>query len=107
MSNVKQVLISGVMPFSITDHAESAKWLGLLNGPVIGVRIAYGGSHYAPNARGGKTSMHDFTIAGEEAMSFKAFENMIHEFENGGAIINRVSIRDIEDGHDEWEWSRG
>lgn len=106
MSNCKQVHITGVMPFDIAQHDESAKWLGMLNGPVIGIKITYGGEHYRPNARGGKTSMHAFTISGVEAMSFKAFENMVHEFENGGAIINSIDILDIEDGHDHWRWER-
>lgn len=106
MSNCKSVLISGVMPFNIYQHDESAKWLGMMNSPCIGISISYGAEHYRPNARGGKTAMYDFVIAGEEAMSFKAFEKMVDDFENGGADINRVRIRDIEDGHDHWEWER-
>lgn len=106
MSNCKQVLIRGVMPFNIYEHDESAKWLGMMNSPCIGIKIAYGDSHYQPNARGGKTAMYDFTITGTEALSFRSFEAMVHDFENGGSIINKIEIVDIEDGHDSWEWQR-
>lgn len=106
MSNCKQVLIQGHMPFDIAQHDESAKWLGMMNGPCIGIRIRYGAEHYRANARGGKTAMYEFTIAGTEALAFVAFEKMIHEFEDGGAVISHVSVVDIEDGHDQWEWSR-
>lgn len=106
MSNCKSVLITGVVPFDIYEHDESVKWLGMMSSPCIGIRISYGAQHYRPNAHGGQTSMHDFEITGEEAMSFKAFEKMIDDFQDAGADINRVRILDIEDGHDRWEWAR-
>ena len=108
MANVKQVLISGVMPFNITDHDESTKWLGYLNAPSVGIRIEYGSSRYVPNPDGGngQTAMYDFLISGEEAMTFDAFRDMTHDLTQGGAVIDRISILDIEDGHDHWDWSR-
>jgi hypothetical protein len=97
MSNVKQVLIRGSLPFNITENDEAAKWLGRISAPSIGLRIRYGATHLVPLDSGGQLTMYDFTIAGTEAWSFKALDKLVEVFESAGATIDVNEIVDIED----------
>ena len=103
MSNTKQVWIEGQMPFNIYEHDESAKWLGLMNSPSIGIRIGYSSSFMKPvGDRGGLLSMHYFTIQGQEAIRYESLFKMCNDFVAGGSVITKLMTKDLDDNGN-WE----
>lgn len=97
MSNIKGVRIEGKMPFDITEDDKARSWLGMLNGPSIGLRIIYGGTSTIENEHGGRTTMYEFEISGEEAIRFEALQTMVRELDEAGARIYQAYAQDIED----------
>lgn len=98
MSNVKQVIVRGVLPFHIDQDERARSWLGHLNAPSYGLRIKYAAHYLVDNDRGGKTTMYEFTIAGTEAIAFAAYDDLIDALEAAGARIDVHDCTDIEDG---------
>lgn len=80
MSNVKRVNVVGTLPFNADEfHADILKLYGQLNRPVFGLRLRWTGKNTAvPNEQvdpntpytGGITTICEFEIRGEEAVSW-------------------------------------
>jgi hypothetical protein len=101
MSNVKSVLVSGQMPFSVSEHKTALEFLGILNQPSIGLRIQYPSlANSKPNEYGGSTAMYNFTISGEEAVATSFIERMLQALVDAGCDIEHVVVRDIENQQD-------
>lgn len=97
MSNIKSLVISGAVPFNLTEHHDMNKFLGQLNSPTIGLKITYGTKTTArPNQYGGKTTYYQFSIGGQEAVSTKWVEKLLQALVNCGAEINKLLLVDIE-----------
>lgn len=95
MSNVKDIIIRGEVPFNITDHAGARSWLGLLNRPTIGIRITYGTRRFVPNGIG-KTAMYCFSIEGQEAIRYEWIKELIADFRSAGGTVDQAIVMDIE-----------
>lgn len=103
MSNTKEVWIEGEMPFNIYEDDESAKWLGMMNSPAIGIRIHYSSSHMVPiEGSRGMLSMHYFTIDGAEAIRYELLFKMCQDFVKAGSVITKLMTKDLDD-NGSWE----
>jgi hypothetical protein len=97
MSNIKEIEITGEIPFNATEHHDACKFLGQLNGPTIGLRIEYTGTAKArPNRYGGQTAYYNFCISGQEAVAHGWLKNLMQALVNCGASITSARSRDIE-----------
>ena len=104
MANLKRFYVSGQIPFDLPCNSTErvARFfasLNSLNSPVSGLQITYGKETYVPNEQGGKTSMFEFCISGEEALNWKFTDLVLKEMKENGAIIQKCSIIDIEQGN--------
>ncbi len=99
MSCVKEVEITGVLPFDCDNDAEMCFILGKLNAPTTGVRIAWTGeAGYEPNQHGGRTCMVNFRISGQEALPDPFLARMVKAIKGAGGRIVKATARDIENG---------
>lgn len=101
MANVKEVLITGELPFNIAEDLNVRNWLGILNQPCYGLRIQYGSERYIPNDHGGKTATYQFVISGREAVWVKPWMDFVDSLKKAGATITEAKMADIED-HSGW-----
>lgn len=95
MSNVKDIIIRGEVPFNVANNDDAAKWLGILNGPSIGIRITYGNRRFVLNGVG-KTAMYRFSIEGQEAVRYEWIKKIIADFITAGGTVDYAMVRDIE-----------
>lgn len=79
MSNVKQVHISGNMPFNTNESDSMLKLLGQLNSPTTGIKIKWSDRplFYIDNLNSGKTAYYGFLITGEDSVSEKWIANAL------------------------------
>lgn len=97
MSNIKEIEITGELPFNATEHHDACKFLGQLNGPTIGLSITYvGNAKPRPNRYGGQTSYYNFCISGQEAVADGWIKNLMQALVNCGASITTARSRDVE-----------
>ena len=97
MSNVKNVFISGELPFHCNENKEMQSWLAIMNTPTYGLKINWGHYRYVPNKDGGQTAMYKFTIGGKEAISFTCFDRLLKDIKDAGGNIIEQDCEDIED----------
>ncbi len=85
MANVKNVMISGWMPFDGGDNEDLLKFLGFVNLPATGIKIQYPGGHkWLDGDNGGRLSMYYFVIEGRESLAYAYFERLAEIFEAAG-----------------------
>jgi hypothetical protein len=99
MSNVKDVVIIGELPFNCNEHDGMRGVLAALNAPVYGLRISYGHEpKLVPNGRnnGGRIALYSFSITGQEAVSNGYITKMILAITECGGNVQRVSVVDLE-----------
>lgn len=100
MSNIKEVVIEGKLPFNLGDGEEVAKWVGYLHAPSMGFKFEWGSCQMWPNIWGGSTSMHTYSITGQEAVSDAWIEKLVKEFSKEGPVT-ACKVRDVEN-NTEW-----
>lgn len=98
MANIKQIKITGRLPFNCCEYKELQPFLAQFLMPNIGIKIQWRDfEEYIPNQHGGKTKMYDFAIFGEEAVNsnwIAALKGAVVECEGGR--IDSVFVKDIE-----------
>ena len=105
MANVARVVVEGWAPFDIAQHDEARGWLGVMNTPSYGLRIAYGGEAYGPvNEHGGRRSYTHFSVAGEEAIWDSSVKALVEAFVQAGCVIEDARHMDMEYDPDHMEW---
>ena len=98
MANIKQVKIAGKMPFDAGESKELINLIGQLALPTMGIRFNFGDdiAEMKPNQHGGKTAMYNFTVHGEEAVSFDYLDRIVRlVIEAGGQVVD-AQARDKE-----------
>lgn len=106
MSNVKDVHISGSVPFTWLDGQdyggelsdEEVAWFGrLFLNPTIGLRIDFSFQGYSePNEHGGKTAIYGFTVSGQEAIAYPAIDRLVELVEKAGGEVEANIVHDLE-----------
>ena len=105
MANVKQIEISGEIPFNAhEDSDELLRLYGQLNTPSNNLRIEWSGGRFVDNieidpnheVRNGKTAVYQFRIFGTEAVSYGWFDKAIETIEAANGTVQRKICRDIE-----------
>lgn len=98
MSNVKQVEISGTMPFNCDENQKIKGWLASMNTPCFGLRITWGVdvALMVTNDHGGKTAHYDFRISGREAVSYSAIESLKAAILSIGGRVEKSKVHDCE-----------
>jgi hypothetical protein len=97
MSNIKQVLVSGHVPFNLADHPNMARKLAFFNTPTSGLKIEYGAQYeMRQNAHGGQTAMYPFCVKGEEAVSASYIQSFIDDVYAIGGKVTGATVTDIE-----------
>ena len=77
------------------------KHLGHFNAPLCGLQITWKPkATYRPNAEGGQTAYHPFTLAGVEAVNTAYLHNVLKDFIAFGAEIHQAEVQDIEANED-------
>jgi hypothetical protein len=96
MSNIKQVEITGTLPFDCYDDQEFQPFLAAMNGPAFGLKIQYGReTTMRPSEHGGQQTMYPFTISGLEAVAWPWLEKLVE-------IIKRLGTVETDSSFD-WE----
>lgn len=115
MPNVKEVQISGWLPFDAgaTEDVEAQaegrsgsgasdellKMLGQISLPTIGIKVEYtGAERMVPNRWGGQTAMVRFELSGQEAVSADFIRHFVGLVTKVGGQIDSAGYRDIEVG---------
>lgn len=96
MSNIKRLEVVGELPFNCYEHSEMCRFLGQMNGPIMGIRIGWGKSHYKPNEHGGQTAFYSFVIGGEEAVSGGWVNKLLQAIRDSGGAVTTINLWDIE-----------
>ena len=98
MSNIKDVRITGTIPFDLGDNPELIAMVGLINKPTSGLRLTYSEHEVSlvPNSHGGRTAMYGFRLTGMEAISFKALDEFCRLVQVLDGTIDLKSIVDRE-----------
>lgn len=100
MSNTKRIFIRGKVPFDIYQNEEARSYLGFMNAPSFGIRIAFHDEEYVPNEHGGKTATYSFAIDGIEAVRIEFIIDMCQAFERAGGTIEGLTVMDIDGPED-------
>ena len=97
MANVKEVVITGYIPFDAGGNVNLINFLGQMNLPTYGLRIIYDGDgKYVDNAFGGRTFFAHFIVRGREAVRVEWLERFVYLVEEvkGKIIIGKA--KDVE-----------
>jgi hypothetical protein len=98
MSNVKTIDIRGEMPFYTNEHERLNRYLGVLNAPSFGLRITWGKQTMRDNGKGGQTAWYEFVIAGQEAVRWDWYHELVDTIEKFGGYVLRADCHDLEAG---------
>jgi hypothetical protein len=100
MSNIKELIIEGWMPFDANDYnKELLSFIGQLNLPANGFKLSYSGqTKYMPQENGGKYCFYEFSITGEEAVRWGYLDLLVHTLAKNNCIIEKAQARDLQDG---------
>jgi hypothetical protein len=97
MSNIKDVTMTGDVPFNTNEHEELNKLIGELNAPTIGLKLRWSGrTRSEPNHHGGQTFFYAFGLTGQEAVQegyLRRFEKAVRD---AGGRVEILKIKDIE-----------
>lgn len=104
MSNVKNVVIKGILPFNAHEHSSDISSLySQLNQPVFGLRLKWTGSagsvsnkYIDPAANDGLTALIFFEISGQEAVSFSWLDWVHQSIANAHGQITHSAADDAE-----------
>lgn len=98
MANIKSVNIIGEIPFNAAEHYDMRKFLGVMNGPTIGIKIEYRGSAKSRPNRfpGGRTAYYKFCIHGHEAVSDGWIKGLLQALVNCGSTIDTIYVEDVD-----------
>lgn len=120
MSNVKDVVITGRIPFDYLDYEPNDSDEEKKNKkevkdhvvnflrPSFGLRLNYGNrAELVPNDNSGQTAIYDFEIVGQEAIQFDWLKDLIKSLESVGATIGKAFARDIENNFDRVDLKNG
>lgn len=97
MSNIKQIRITGQLPFNCYETPELQPYLAQMNCPTIGIRIEWGNCTMIPNSYGGQTATYDFVISGEEAVRLGWIEGLKQGIDEAGGNVKSIFVKDIEE----------
>jgi hypothetical protein len=96
MSNVKEVIIKGKLPFNLGDDADVQRIVGQLHAPSLGLTMTWGGESMLPNLHpGGVTKLYDYSITGAEAVREGFLERIVRVFSTQGPVTVH-KYRDLE-----------
>lgn len=102
MSNVKEVFIEGWMPFDANNNHELIYLLGQISLPSIGFKLSYSGkTKMIPQENGGQYCFYEFSITGQEAVSWTYLDNIMRILLENKCTINASRAKDIE-GDNKW-----
>lgn len=98
MANIKDIYISGSVPFCFLDEASERllRFMAMFSMPAWGFRIGYMDHRMVPNANGGKTATYNFEIRGQEAISYRALIGDLAEMRKAGAVFSTAIVVDME-----------
>ena len=97
MANVKNIEITGVLPFDCVEDESFARYLAQLNAPAIGVRIAWTNMDTSvPNSHGGQTALYKFRVRGQEALSYGWLDAFREAVVGAGGSIKEDHVTDLE-----------
>jgi hypothetical protein len=99
MSNVKQVHMTGRVPFDWASGLrpdDAAFMASYFLNPVIGLRLSFTEDGYEPNENGGRTAMYRFSVIGTEAIPWKALDRLADVFASVGTVEPYEAL-DLED----------
>jgi len=96
MANVKEVVIFGKIPFNCDENDEMCRILGKLNAPSQGLKISYGSVTLIPNEHGGQTTMYEYSIEGQEAVSMSYIDRIKAAIRGCGGAVHGGSVFDVE-----------
>lgn len=100
MSNIKEVKISGYIPFDTNSNPAVCRILGQLNQPSNGLRINYDSTRtkVMPNrdASRGETVLYYFCVYGEEAVGDGWLQMVLTTFLLFGVEFVEFKFKDLE-----------
>ena len=102
MSNTKDIIIKGKMPFHLINNYSNPakpdliKFFAMLSMPSWGIRIEYGIESYRKNDHGGETCYYDFIISGQEAVRYHYIVDIVEEMMRLGSIITEFKMADLD-----------
>lgn len=98
MSNIHEVYIKADAPWdwaSKLPDSEAACFASIALNPVMGVQIEQRSLGFVPNDHGGKTSMYEVVMSGEEGFSTGFLDRIASALATVGKV-SRAEARDIE-----------
>jgi hypothetical protein len=103
MSNIKEVVIEGYVPFNTYDHPRLNTLLGQVNSPVFGIRVEYQwsgmpGEVQKQNKHGGTTSYMPFQLVGREAVPVEWLELAVSVVALATGWVTYGVAYDVDDG---------
>jgi len=102
MSNTKELIVQGTMPFCLLSDYENQpserlwKFFAMMSMPTWNIEIEYGSKSYVPNDHGGETCMYEFTIFGTEAFNLENATECVKEMIKLGARITQYHVNDLD-----------
>lgn len=96
MANVKDINMSGTLPFNYYEDDTLARLFAFITSPTSGLNVTWNSAGYKPNQHGGKTAIYEYHITGQEAVSWGwilYFNRAVTSF--GGTVGENENI-DIE-----------
>ena len=102
MANVKQVTISGILPFTVAECEAMVPYLAQTNTPTCGLKIKWGREvvEMRDNEYGGKTAMFDFELSGSEAVSYAWLDGFCKAVDAAGGVVERRDEEDVDAARD-------
>ena len=98
MANIKQVKIRGIVPFDYYNDDIVAKMFAFITSPSSGLEVTWKSAGYQPSQYGGQTAMYEFTVTGQEAISWEWIDAcVINGIAALGGKILENNIVDIEE----------
>jgi len=106
MSNIKEVIIEGWMPFDANDNPDLLNFLGKINLPANGLKLSHSGkTKMIPQRNGGQYYYYEFAINGTEAINWEYLKSVVKTMLDSKCIVERAMAKDLEeamDGHGQW-----